>query len=123
MDILLTHGYFLADDPVELKIMRPYAPLGLLSISAYLKRQGLTVKVIDTTFSERQTVLNELAASRPAIMGIYVNMMTKRSVRIKTSFKRKLESQSHVIWKSRMSTDLRAVCNLLESILGIPKSV
>ena len=40
-DILLTHGYFLADDEKERQIMKPYPPLGLLYLSAYLKRSGL----------------------------------------------------------------------------------
>ena len=29
-DLLLTHGYFLFEDPKELQIMKPYAPLGIL---------------------------------------------------------------------------------------------
>ena len=33
-DILLTHGYFLGEDEKEQQIMKPYAPLGLLYISA-----------------------------------------------------------------------------------------
>ncbi len=36
MDLLLTHGYFLYDDPKELQIMKPYAPLGILYICSYL---------------------------------------------------------------------------------------
>ncbi|HRF95168.1 MAG TPA: hypothetical protein PLZ51_08235, partial [Aggregatilineales bacterium] len=51
MDILLTHGYFIAEDEHEKKVMRPYPPLGILSISAYLKQQGFAVAVYDTTFS------------------------------------------------------------------------
>ena len=39
-DILLTHGYFLFEDEKEQQIMKPYAPLGLLYLSAYLKREG-----------------------------------------------------------------------------------
>jgi len=34
MDILLTHGYFLYEDPKELQIMKPYPPLGILYICA-----------------------------------------------------------------------------------------
>ena len=37
MDLLLTHGYFLHEDPKELQIMKPYAPLGLLYLSSYLR--------------------------------------------------------------------------------------
>ena len=51
MDILLTHGYFLYQDPHEMQIMKPYPPLGILYISSYLKQQGFDVSVFDTTFS------------------------------------------------------------------------
>ena len=40
MDLLLTHGYFLHEDPKELQIMKPYAPLGLLYLSSYLRAAG-----------------------------------------------------------------------------------
>ena len=50
MDILLAHGYFLYDDPHELKVMKPYPPLGILHIRAYLKGQGFDVGVFDSTF-------------------------------------------------------------------------
>ena len=39
---MLAHGYFLYDDPHELKIMKPYPPLGILYISSYLKSKGLS---------------------------------------------------------------------------------
>ena len=42
MDILLTHGYFLHEDPHELQVMKPYPPLGIISISAYLKTAGVS---------------------------------------------------------------------------------
>ena len=51
MDILLTHGYLLYEDPHELRVMKPYPPLGVLYNSAYLKREGYSVGVFDTTFS------------------------------------------------------------------------
>src|SRR6185295_11195914 len=37
MDLLLTHGYFLAEDAQERRIMKPYPPLGLLYLSSHLK--------------------------------------------------------------------------------------
>ena len=51
MDILLTHGYFLYDDPHELAVMKPYPPLGLLYISSHLKARGVDASLFDTTFS------------------------------------------------------------------------
>ncbi len=78
-DILLTHGYFLADDPAERAVMKPYPPLGLLYISAHLKRQGFSVDVLDTTFRSLETVFAELDAKRPAIVGIYANLITRRN--------------------------------------------
>ncbi len=50
MKILLTHGYFLHDDPKERQIMKPYAPLGLLYLSSHLRRQGLDAAIYDSTF-------------------------------------------------------------------------
>lgn len=80
MDILLTHGYFLANDPHEQGVMKPYPPLGILYISAYLKQQGFSVGVFDTTFSTLDAFAAYLHAERPAVVGIYTNMMTKRHV-------------------------------------------
>src|SRR5215203_2838376 len=50
-DLLLTHGYFLEEDEKEREIMKPYPPLGLLSVSAFLRRAGFDVEIFDTTFS------------------------------------------------------------------------
>lgn len=80
MDILLAHGYFLYEDPHELKVMRPYPPLGILYISSYLKAKGLAVEVFDSTFSSLDTFQSLIVRERPNIVGIYTNMMTKRNV-------------------------------------------
>ena len=37
MDLLLTHGYFLSEDPKELQIMKPYVPLGILYLTSHLR--------------------------------------------------------------------------------------
>lgn len=79
-DILLTHGYFLHEDPAERRIMRPYPPLGILSISSYLKARGFAVEVFDSTFSSREAFRTHLSSSRPRLVGIYVNLMTKLNV-------------------------------------------
>ncbi len=80
VDILLTHGYFLAEDEKEQAIMKPYPPLGLLYLSAFLKTRGITVEVFDTTFSEREQLLDRLDETQGGILGIYSNLMTRSSV-------------------------------------------
>jgi radical SAM superfamily enzyme YgiQ (UPF0313 family) len=79
MDILLTHGYHLAGDPAEERIMKPYVPLGILSIAAYLGREGFRAGVFDTTFESPSAFAHHLATHRPPLVGIYVNMMTRTS--------------------------------------------
>jgi radical SAM superfamily enzyme YgiQ (UPF0313 family) len=78
--ILLTHGYFLADDEKERQIMKPYPPLGLLYLSAYLKQAGHGVQVYDSTFGTRQELFRTLQASSGGILGIYTNLITRRVV-------------------------------------------
>jgi len=78
-DVLLTHGYFLFDDEKEMQIMRPYPTLGLLYISAYLRRDGFDVEMFDSTFSPRQELYDRLARSR-GVIGIYTNLMTRKPV-------------------------------------------
>ncbi len=78
-DLLLTHGYFLFEDEKEIQIMRPYPTLGLLYISAYLRRAGFDVEIFDTTFASRQELLDRLANGR-GVVGIYTNLLTRRPV-------------------------------------------
>ncbi|MDQ5823354.1 MAG: B12-binding domain-containing radical SAM protein [Chloroflexota bacterium] len=80
MDILLTHGYYLYEDPHELKVMKPYPTLGLLYISSHLKSKGFEVDLFDTTFSNREAWKAYLVQHRPTIVGIYTNLMTKLNV-------------------------------------------
>lgn len=80
MSVLLTHGYFLADDVKEQSIMRPYAPLGILYISAYLEQHGIANEVFDTTFSTKPKFRNHLDTYNPRIVGIYANLVTKLNV-------------------------------------------
>jgi len=79
MDILLTHAYSIQADPHEQAIMKPYPPLGILSISAYLKQQGFAVGVFDMTFNTLEDFEALISTERPPVVGIYVNMMTKRN--------------------------------------------
>lgn len=79
-DILLTHGYFLYDDPHEMQIMRPYPPLGILYIAAHLREQGFAVEVADSTFSSLPVFEQRIAQSPPPVVGIYTNMLTRSTV-------------------------------------------
>jgi anaerobic magnesium-protoporphyrin IX monomethyl ester cyclase len=79
-DLLLTHGYFLYEDPKELQILKPYVPLGLLYICAYLRRKGFSVDVFDTTFSTMGELKRHLQMAKPSVLGIYANLMTRKKV-------------------------------------------
>ena len=59
--------------------MRPYPTLGLLYISAFLRREGFDVEIFDTTFSAREQLFDRLAEGR-GVIGIYTNLMTRRPV-------------------------------------------
>jgi radical SAM superfamily enzyme YgiQ (UPF0313 family) len=80
MDILLTHGYFLYEDPKELQIMKPYPPLGILYICAHLRSKGLSAEVFDSTFSSRQQLFDVLRQGPPSVLGVYANLMTRSNV-------------------------------------------
>ena len=80
MDLLLTHGYFLADDPKEARIMKPYAPLGILYLSSYLRRAGFDVEVYDGTFGSREELSRILETEEPSVIGIYGTLMTRPGV-------------------------------------------
>ncbi len=78
--VVLTHGYFLADDPKEQAIMKPYPPLGILYISAFLEKNGVPNEVFDTTFSSQKNLQEYLLRCRPPFLAFYVNLMTKLNV-------------------------------------------
>lgn len=80
MNILLTHGYFLEEDPKEKEIMRPYVPLGILYISAFLEKNGFENEIFDSTFSSFQKLKQHLLKAQPGIIGIYTNLVTKLNV-------------------------------------------
>ena len=79
-DLLLTHGYFLFEDPKERQIMKPYAPLGILYLCSHLRKQGFGVDVFDTTFSSRDELFSFLQTEKPSTLGIYANLMTRGNV-------------------------------------------
>ncbi|MBB6146603.1 radical SAM superfamily enzyme YgiQ (UPF0313 family) [Silvibacterium bohemicum] len=80
MDLLLTHGYFLYEDPKELQIMKPYPPLGLLYICSHLRNKGFAVDVFDSTFQSRAALREKLTTTPPSVLGIYANLMTRPNI-------------------------------------------
>jgi radical SAM superfamily enzyme YgiQ (UPF0313 family) len=80
MDILLSHGYFIAEDEHEQKIMKPYPTLGLLYISSHLKAQGFAVEIFDSTFETLASFEAYMRRTRPGLVGLYCNLMTKQNV-------------------------------------------
>ena len=80
MDLLLTHGYYLYEDPKERAVMRPYPPLGILYIASHLKAKGFDVGVFDTTFSSPEAFEEYVARVRPPVVGLYANLMTRPAV-------------------------------------------
>ncbi len=79
-DVLLTHGYFLYEDPHELAVMKPYPPLGLLYVSSHLKARGVVTDLFDTTFSRLDDLRAHLERTRPPVVGVYANLMTRSRV-------------------------------------------
>jgi anaerobic magnesium-protoporphyrin IX monomethyl ester cyclase len=78
MDLLLAHAFYLESEPDEQRIMRPHPPLGLLYLSSHLKARGVDVGVFDSTFQRPADFATLLHRHRPRIVGIAVNLMTKR---------------------------------------------
>lgn len=80
MRVLLTHGFFLAEDPKEQQVMRPYPPLGILYLSSYLRSKGFDVDVYDSTWGSRQELFSLLEQGPPGWLGVYGNLLTRRNV-------------------------------------------
>jgi anaerobic magnesium-protoporphyrin IX monomethyl ester cyclase len=80
MGLLLTHGFFLAEDAKERNIMRPYPPLGILYLSAYLRNKGFDVDVYDSTFGSKQELFGLLENTPPGWLGVYGNLLTRANV-------------------------------------------
>ena len=80
MSILLTHAYYISEDPREVKIMKPYPPLGQLYISGYLNEQGIENHLFDTTFYTQKEQLVFIKEKKAGVVAIYTNLMTKVEV-------------------------------------------
>ena len=79
VDVLLTHAYFLATDPHEAEIMRPFPPLGLQYLVAFLRQERVCeVDWFDATFhSGPHDVIAEIDAQQPKVVGLYGHTITR----------------------------------------------
>lgn len=78
--VLFTHAYYMMEDPKELKINKPYPPLGILYLSAWLEQNGYENAVFDTTFSSFAAQQAYLLEHQPQVIAVYTNLMTKLGV-------------------------------------------
>jgi radical SAM superfamily enzyme YgiQ (UPF0313 family) len=78
LDLLLTHAYFLRDDPHEQQLMRPFPPLGLQYLVAWLRRENLgRVDWWDSTFQEEADFERVLQETDPQTVGFYGHTLTR----------------------------------------------
>jgi radical SAM superfamily enzyme YgiQ (UPF0313 family) len=79
LDLLFFHGYRLADDPREQEIMRPFPPLGLQYLVAFLRREGFpAVDLWDATFAPSLGGFHERAREEQArVVGLYGHTLTR----------------------------------------------
>lgn len=80
MKIILTHAYFLNDDPREQLVMKPYPPLGIMYLASWLEKNHIHNEVFDSTFSSFEEWCKHISEKHPDVLGIYVNLMTKTKV-------------------------------------------
>lgn len=57
--------------------MRPYPPLGILYLSAWLKQHAYQPEVIDATFMDETAWLEKVQSAAPDVLACYANLMTK----------------------------------------------
>lgn len=93
--ILLTHGYFIAEDEKEQQIMKPYPPLGLLYVSSYLKDNNIENTIFDSTFSSKENLKEFLLNNQPKIVAFYTNIVTKLNVLALIKFIKTEEKLKH----------------------------
>lgn len=76
-ELLLSNSYFLDLDEHEKTIMKPYAPLGPMMLSAYLQREGVDVHLHDTTFTSLDDYRAVVERLRPRIAAISSNCISR----------------------------------------------
>lgn len=73
--VTLIYPYFRSKDPVE----KLFPPLGIAYLASQLKEIGISVTVADCTFEIPDEVIDRIAKSRPAIIGISIMVTMSRN--------------------------------------------
>ena len=82
--VLLVDPYVSREDPMERKFVELYPSLGLLTLGAYLRGQGVEVEMADLTFArDARPVTTRLRSFRPDVVGVHTKTLTHdRSVEV-----------------------------------------
>ncbi|MCI4373295.1 MAG: B12-binding domain-containing radical SAM protein [Thermoplasmata archaeon] len=82
--VLLVDPYMSRSDPMERKFVELYPSLGLLTLGAYLRSNGVEVSMVDLTFARDLTSLTRALRTRPPhLVGVHTKTLTfERSVEI-----------------------------------------
>ena len=79
--IFFTHSYFLRFDPKQWATGQPYAPLGTLYASSFMRENGYSVAFFDTMFAHGpEEIIPHIEQEKPGIFVIYddgFNYLTK----------------------------------------------
>jgi anaerobic magnesium-protoporphyrin IX monomethyl ester cyclase len=73
--VTLVYPYFRSKDPVE----KLFPPLGIAYLASQLRERGIPVTVEDCTFETFDEVIDRIAKSRPAIIGISIMVTMSRN--------------------------------------------
>ena len=79
VDLLLFHAWFLAHDPLEQELMRPFPPLGIQYLVAWLRANGFPdVDWWDASFTAGPECFSEeLDRREPRVVGLYGHTVTR----------------------------------------------
>ncbi len=73
--VALVYPYFRSRDPVE----KLFPPLGIAYLASQIRELGIPITVADCTFETFDGVIDRIAASRPAIIGISIMVTMSRN--------------------------------------------
>jgi anaerobic magnesium-protoporphyrin IX monomethyl ester cyclase len=75
--VLLVDPYVAREDPMERKFVELYPSLGLLTLGAYLRAEGVEVAMTDLTFArDARPVTTRLRTFRPDVVGVHTKTLT-----------------------------------------------